>query len=66
MTTKKEITLSEINDKLNKLIAIMAIQNKNEDEQVKILSLLDYTIEEISMFTGISNRTVFRKRAKLK
>jgi hypothetical protein len=62
----KEISLLDINDKLNKLIAMIAIQNRTKDEQIEILTKLEYSVEEICLFTGIPNRTVIRKRAKIR
>lgn len=58
--------MPDIEDKLHKLIALIAMQNKEPDEQVRALSLLEYSIDEISLFTGIPTRTVIRKRAALK
>jgi hypothetical protein len=45
--TEKQI-LEEINEKLDKLIALNAIQGKNKQEQIKILSSLGFTNVEIS------------------
>jgi hypothetical protein len=63
--TEKQI-LEEINDKLNKLIALNAIQGKSKQDQIKILSSLGFTNVEISRLTGIPKGTVDSTRAKLK
>lgn len=63
--TEKQI-LEEINEKLNKLIALSAVQGKNKQEQVKILSSIGFTNVEISKLTGIPKGTVDFTRAKFK
>jgi hypothetical protein len=63
--TEKQL-LEEINEKLNKLIALNAIQGKSKQEQIKILSSLGFTNVEISKLTAIPKGTVDSTRAKLK
>jgi flagellar motor switch protein FliG len=63
--TEKQI-LEEINEKLNKLIALNAVQGKNKVEQIKILASLGFTNVEISKLTAIPKGTVDSTRAKIK
>ena len=55
---KTEELLKEISQKLDQLIGITAIQNKNEEKQVKILRSLDFTFKKISNLTGIPEGTL--------
>ncbi len=48
-----EELLREISQKLDKLIAISAIQGKEEEKQIKILKSLKFTYNEISNLIGI-------------
>jgi DNA-directed RNA polymerase specialized sigma24 family protein len=50
--------LSEISAKLDKLVALFAIQGKPENQQVAILKSLGFTYEEISGLTGIPEGTL--------
>ncbi len=63
--TEKEL-LKEISEKLDKLIAMSAIQRKEEEKQTRILRSLGFTYEEISKLTGIPKGTLlirnFRKK----
>jgi hypothetical protein len=45
--------LQEISKKLDKLIALYAIQGKGQNEQADILKGLGFTYNEINQFTGI-------------
>lgn len=58
--------LIQINDKLNKLVALFAIQGKSKDEQIKVLTGLDFSNSEVSTLTGIPKGTVDRIRAQAK
>lgn len=49
---------SEITKKLDTIIALLAIQNKERDEQVKILRSLGFSSREIEKITGIPSSTV--------
>ncbi|MBN8585870.1 MAG: HTH domain-containing protein [Ignavibacteria bacterium] len=53
-------------NKIDKLIAIIAIQDKPLEEQVRMLRLLEYSIPDISTFLGVSTRTIDNKIAELK
>lgn len=62
MTTKKEKSdnqlLQEISEKLNKILGIMATQNKPRLEQLKILDGLGFSSLEIGKMLGISDGAV--------
>ena len=53
-----ENQLEELFDKLDKLIALIAIQNKSKEEQVNILANLGYTLKEINKYTAIPPKTI--------
>jgi len=57
----------EVIERLDKIIALLAIQGKEKDEQIKILHTLGYTSKMISELTGIPAGTIGRIRStKLK
>lgn len=58
--------LEEINDKLNMLIGLNAIQDKHKADQIKILTSMGFTNAEISKLTGIPKGTVDTTRARKK
>jgi hypothetical protein len=58
--------LKSIDEKLNKLIGIMAVQGKNKEEQIKILVSLGFTNIDISRITAIPKGTVDTIRARKK
>ena len=58
--------LAEISEKLDKLIAISAIQGKERDDKIKILVSLGFTNAKISNLAGIPKGTVDMVRAKMK
>lgn len=62
MATKKEKSdnqlLLEINEKLNKILGLMATQNKPRPEQLKILDGLGFSSMEIGKILGISDGAV--------
>ncbi len=49
-----EELLEEINEKLNKLVAISAIQGKETNIQIKILNDHGFTWEEIGKLVGLT------------
>lgn len=63
--TEKQL-LTEICEKLDKLIGITAIHGKNRDEKIKVLASLDFTNAEISKLTGTPKGTVDTIRARSK
>ena len=63
--TEKQL-LEEINDKLNTLIGLNAIQGKHKAGQIKILTSMGFTNAEISKLTGIPKGTVDTTRARKK
>jgi hypothetical protein len=58
--------LEEINDKLNTLVGLNAIQGKQKVDQIKILASMGFTNAEISKITGIPKGTVDTTRARKK
>ncbi len=62
---KSEIDLLEsINSKLDDLIAIMMIQGKEKEDQVRILVDNGFTSRNIGLILGIPKRTVEGIRAR--
>ena len=61
-----EQEIKKLCDKMDKLISMIAIQGKNQNEQVRILRYLGYKIPEISELLGVSPRTINNKIAALK
>lgn len=57
--------LAEISDKLDTLIAVTATQGKDRDDQIKVLSSLGYSNNQISKLTAIPKGTVDTVRSKL-
>ena len=55
--SEKEL-LGEISKKIDKLIAIVSLQGKTEDQQLAILKELGFTSKEASVFTGISYSSI--------
>jgi len=60
--TEREL-LKEIIDKLDKAIALLAIQGKSNGESLKILSGLGLTSAEIGLFLGKPPGTVRRLKS---
>ena len=58
--------LLEISEKLDTLIGILAIQDKDRDEKIRILVSLGFSNAEISKLTGVPKGTVDSIRAKRK
>jgi hypothetical protein len=56
------MTEEKILNKLDTIIGLLAIQGKEKEEQIKILSSLDLTSEMIEKITGIPAGTVRRIR----
>jgi len=62
---KNEIELlSEISQKFDKLIAIMASRDLDRDDKIKMLASSGFSNAEISIYTGIPKGTVDVVRAK--
>lgn len=61
-----EEEIKKLTQKIDTLISIIAIQGKEQDEQVRILRTLDYSIIEIANLLGVNSRTIDRKIAELK
>lgn len=56
MKSKKSVEqlLEEMNEKLDKLIAISSIQGKGIDIQIRILKSYGFAWDEIGKFTGLT------------
>lgn len=61
-----EDQIKELCNKLDKLIALIAIQGKNPEEQIRTLRILEYKNSDIVDYTGIPLRTVVRRIGELK
>ncbi len=55
--------LEEINEKLGKLIGILAIQGKNEDEQIRILKALGFNSKQTGRLLGLDDSSIRHKKA---
>ena len=53
--TSEEL-LEEINEKLDKIIALLAIQGKDENTQIQILKKLGFEAVEIGKLLGVTGR----------
>jgi len=57
----------EIIEKLDTIIGLLAIQNKEKDDQIRILYSLGFTSAKIGMLTGMNAASIRRiKSTKLK
>lgn len=57
----------EVLRKLDIIIGLLAVQNKDKDEQIRVLHDLEFTSKDISKITGIPEGTIGRIRStKLK
>lgn len=63
--TEKDV-LMEISQKLDRLIGILAIQDKDRDDKISILVSLGFSNSEISKLIGVPKGTVDSIRAKRK
>lgn len=61
---KSEIELlEEMNEKLGKLVGILAIQGKNEDEQIRILKVLGFSSKQTGSLLGIEDSAIRHRKA---
>jgi len=56
-----EELLEEISEKLDKIVALIAIQGKEEDAQIRILKKLGMKSEEVGDLLGVKGRARDRK-----
>ena len=67
MKSKTELeVLAEISDKLDRLIAVTAIQGRDEEDQIRILYELGYDSFKIGPLVGLSPDVVRKRKGKLK
>ncbi len=63
----QEELLQEINKKLDRLIGILAIQNKeNDNEKIKILTTLGFESNEIAKLLGLTPNVVRVRKFRVK
>ncbi len=58
--------LEEMNQKLDKLIGLIAIQGKEESQQIKILTDFGFNSTEVGNLLGIPPGTVRRKNLEMR
>lgn len=67
MVTKKEKTekdiLEEINNKMTKMLAILAIEGKEEDVKIQILKKAGFTSEETGLYVGLTDAAVRKRKS---
>lgn len=59
-TEKPDDPNSKILEKLDTIIAMLAIQGKSEDDQIKILRSLNFSFRDIGKLVGMSEGNVRR------
>ena len=60
--TEREL-LEEINAKMTKMLAILAIEGREEDIKIKILKKAGFTSEETGLYTGLTDATVRKRKS---
>jgi hypothetical protein len=67
MVTKKEKTekeiLEEINNKMTKMLTILAIAGKEDDVKIQILKKAGFTSEETGLYVGLTNAAVRKRKS---
>ena len=67
MATKKEKStnelLEEISEKLDKILALLAIQGQNEDEKIRILKKLGFTSKLTGDLLGLTESTIRNRKS---
>lgn len=58
--------LAEISAKLTRILAVLAVQGKNDEDKIRILYGVGLDSSEIAQITGISPGAVRMKKARLK
>lgn len=61
-----EELLEEISKKLDKLTGILAIEGKDEDQKIKILTDLGFTSAEAGNLLGLPPGTIRRKNLEMR
>lgn len=61
-----EELLEEISKKLDKLTGILAIEGKDEDQQIKILTDLGFTSAEVGSLMGLPSGTIRRRNLEMR
>lgn len=60
--SEKEL-LKEINEKLGKILSILAIQGRETDIQIRILKKAGFTSEETGMYVGLTDAAVRKRKS---
>lgn len=58
--------LEEISERLDKVIGLLAIQGKTQDEQIDILTELGFDSKTVGLFVGLSGDAVRKRRSERK
>ena len=56
--------LADISAKLDRVAALIAIQGKEQDEQISVLTSLGFDSKAIGLFVGISGDAVRKRRTR--
>jgi hypothetical protein len=63
--TEREL-LHDINEPLDKLIGIIAIQGKPQNQQIEILDELAFDSKTIGLYVGLSSDAVRQRKSQIK
>jgi hypothetical protein len=63
--TEREL-LQEINDRLDKLVAIILIQGKTQNQQIEILDGLGFDSKATGLYVGLSSDAVRQRKSQMK
>lgn len=60
--TEREL-LEEINAKMTKMLAVLAIQGMKEDVKIQILKKAGFTSEETGLYVGLTDAAVRKRKS---
>jgi hypothetical protein len=63
--TEREL-LQDINDRLDKLMGIIAIQGKAQNQQIEILDALGFDSKTTGIYVGLSSDAVRQRKSQMK
>lgn len=63
--TEREL-LHDVNERLDKLIGIIAIQGKPQNQQIEILDELGFDSKTIGLYVGLSSDAVRQRKSQMK
>lgn len=58
--------LTEISERLNKILGLLAIDGKGQNQQIEILSGLGFDSKTTGLFVGLSSDAVRQRKSQLK